>query len=281
MRLQIFSISFFLSAVLAGANIQLFFLPQCTDAVLDTVQSNQANRFDSSGCVATGDQFQSVGVINIDPAFQCNLYADTACQSFLMAVDGSTPQTCFSVIGQSVACFNQQLFNNPYAESLAIVTVGQDRLNLAFDGNFLVSNGIAQACGNTGCDPTKFFEDLDGGCPVVRMEGSYGSVNERDYLGSILGSALTSAITNRQGRFFDLPHFAKVDIVDTAKQSTIATMTIRFRNNCQGVFGRRDIPSGETCDAFLALIPSINLQALPEVNGVVARSFSVQCDPNN
>ncbi|KAK6540479.1 hypothetical protein TWF694_009270 [Orbilia ellipsospora] len=284
MRLQLFSASLFLSAaVQAAIDFQTFPVMGCVPPGR-TIQSDQANAFDSSGCVNTGI-FQSVGVVSMDPGFVCNIYLDTACQKFFQVFDGSTPpQTCINIVGQSVSCFNQQLFNNPYAESLAQVTIGQNRVVSREEDSIadLVQFGKSEACTDTGCDSDSIFLKFDTECLEVVMSGSFGSANERDYLANVLGAALSGVVTNQRStvsfeNIRDTPDFATIDIFDTAKQSKIATMSVFINNSC--LKDTSTLPVGETCDQFLSLIPPNLLEAVPAVSGVVSSSFQINCDP--
>lgn len=292
---------------LAAANIQLtsFEGTECDQfgaRAVQNVSPNPGADFQSSGCQTAGS-FGSVKISSIDPGFVCNIYADFACQQFLLTV---SEQICQPVIGQGIICFAQVLFENPLALTTAFVTIGTQSIAVS-QGSFdepkgfdrIIRNAAADLCaqGNA-CDGgrtfTKEFSSntcvnnlsaLGGtfiGCTktckqILTLEGTFADSNSRDYMVSILASAVQTALTPADSKkivspemddLVSVPNFATVEIrnPDTSiKGSMTLKVGIDCKNELRGDLG---------CDT--GGISSV-LGKLPGVGGFLSGGYSVTC----
>ncbi|KAF3928574.1 hypothetical protein AA313_de0200970 [Arthrobotrys entomopaga] len=278
-RLLAFSV--FFTAALADISLQAFDQMDCTGNVINNVHSNPSAPQDASGCIAL-NQFQSVGIVTVDPGFKCNIYSDAACQDFLASF--TSAGTCTNVIATGVICFSQALFDNPFAESNVQVQLGQKIITVDLEGNVLVQAGKNQACGNSGCDPSnpfsKGFSHFNKDCSLtVTMHGNYDNTNERDYMAALLAQTMSTAETNLRldltgsseddDRVLDLPSFAQV-VINDKNGNNQAEMTVQFDVACNP-------PSAGDCNSLLDVVTSTVLGQVPEVGGLLAQAFQVVC----
>ncbi|KAK6537861.1 hypothetical protein TWF694_010761 [Orbilia ellipsospora] len=284
-QLRLLSASIFLGTVLADISIQTFEQMGCMGGVVSNVHPNAAAAHDASGCQALGG-FQSVGVISADEGFQCNIYSDSACANFIGSFDSQFVGACTNIIGSGVSCFSQALFDNPFADSTASVTIGRNVVTIDSDGRTIVNGGTSQACGDTGCDPTNLystpFSHFNKDCEqTVKMAGFYNNPNERDYMASLLGTALAKGMTNERtdptgstegnDRIRDLPSFAQVIISDNSRGLNQAMMSATIDVQCNP-------PTEGNCDGLVSEITSDLLGLVPSVGDVIALGFKIGCE---
>ncbi|KIX92419.1 uncharacterized protein Z520_11894 [Fonsecaea multimorphosa CBS 102226] len=267
------------SFVAADISLETFSDDACGNdggSSVTNVHANSGNAADSSNCIATS-QYQSVNVISVDPGFQCNLYSDNACNNFISSVN--TAQ-CTPVIGSGVVCFNQALFDNPFAQSTAEVTVGTNQIRLISDPSGFLSEAVNQACGTNGCDPTNqatlsaSFQSDPNCQPLVApcdqttctisasMTGNYDNTNQRDYMASLLQQIFAKS--------FEPVSFGQVVINDQSGNNQ-AEMAYTFSITCSEQSDSFD------CGGFLGTLTSSVLGLVPGVGGLVAGAFSVAC----
>lgn len=196
-------------------SVQAFVDTQCAGTTVGTnVHSNPAGIHDGSGCIASST-FNSINTISLDAGFQCNIYSDTACQNFL-----TTTKTvgCLPVIGQGIICFSQESFDNPLADSKAVIGIGKNSIVARTEGDIsnIVDRAIGNACGNTVCDPNtndvvtyKFGFECEGGLAdpqggatgtfcnkkekctqTVSTSGDYDNTEQRDYMKELLKTTM-------------------------------------------------------------------------------------------
>jgi hypothetical protein len=136
-------------------SLLLFDDTECNGDISTNVHSNPANEHAGSGCIATN--FKSAGVASVDEGFQCNLYADTACQNFIGTV--KTLNQCDTLVGQGAICFSQISFENPLADVKAVATVGKIVLEVTAEVNpsGFAGNTLRGACNGNACDPNQHF----------------------------------------------------------------------------------------------------------------------------
>jgi hypothetical protein len=273
---------FFFGLASADISLQVFDQGGCQGNVANNIHSNLANPQDSSGCIAPG-QYSSIGILTADPGFQCNLYSDAECQNFL--TDASTAGVCTEITGNGVICFSQALFDNPFAESTAEVTLGLTLITVDLASNTLVYAAVSAGCGANGCDPTtpftKSFDHFNKDCTLsVSMEGNYDSTNQRDYMSGLLQSAMEAADTNfRQDLtgssednddVLDTLSFSQVVISNTQSGANEAQMSVTVTVDCA--------PSSlADCQSLLDQVTTTALGAVPGVGGILASAFSVVC----
>lgn len=287
---------FSLALAVADISLQTFSDDDCGGGggtALQNVHANGQGTADASGCQSLG-QFNSARVVSVDSGFQCNLYSDSSCGSFLETV--STVE-CTPVIGQGAICFNQAAFSNPFVESTSTVSVGQLAIQV-FGGSSLqtqIDTAVNQACGSgTSCDPTNTLvlsqtipPANPGACneglaqvdpkacasedckTTISMSGGFGSGDQRDYIKGLMQKALDTVPSPVS--------FVGVRVVDKnlAQQ---ATMAVSASSQCTSV----PPPSAFDCTDTLKDAVSGALALVPEVGGVLSTVFQVAlCDSNS
>ena len=183
MTMLISTLFFVIGLAAADVSVQLFGTTDCTGTVITNVHSNPAAQNDSSGCISPG-QFLSHRTISEDEGFACLLFSDDNCQTTISA--NSIPGTCAFLTGNSIECLNVALQNNPFAESIAKVTVGNNLVQVDGPGGTTLFEAVG-SCGENRCDSTnKLTSNFDffskTGTLVVTMAGNYDTTDERDYM---------------------------------------------------------------------------------------------------
>ncbi|KAJ6260188.1 hypothetical protein Dda_4412 [Drechslerella dactyloides] len=270
-----------LSAAQTGITLQTYDSMGCEGNVITNVRSIPGAPKDSSGCVAL-NQFQSVGVLNANPGFQCNIYSDPTCQNFMTTFKAGG--VCTNIIATGVICFNQGLFDNPFAASTAQVQVGTRIVTVDRDGGFLTRSAAIQACGNSGCDPTnpstKPWSHFNKDCTQsISMSGNYDNTDQRDYMVGILAQAMSSGTTNTRADLRgsaaddnvvrDVPSFIQV-VINDQNGNNQAQMTVTPSVECSP-------PSDGNCNGLLGQITSAVLGSVPSVGGLLALGFEITC----
>ncbi|KAF2739123.1 hypothetical protein EJ04DRAFT_519650 [Polyplosphaeria fusca] len=269
-----------------GITLQLFDGPSCNqdslhpDGVVANVASNPGADKDGSGCVA--HEFNSSRAIDISPGFQCNLYSDASCQNFLYAV--TAQDGCDGGPGGGVICFNQALFENPFAESSAQITVGNKVLTSNSYVSNTVSDGIGNACGNNGCDPTNkasaaFIHFNQEGTQTVSVSGNYDNGDQRDYMKGLLLDVLEKTKTNMQ---VDTRGSAETDDI-TVDVFSFYQVVINDKNgNNQAQMSiTLDVTTNPAKEGDCGIVGTIEGAALgevPAVGGLLAKAFELTCE---
>jgi hypothetical protein len=224
---------------------------QCAgDRVGPNIHSSPGAVHETSACQANGD-YSSVNVLSLDPGFQCNLYADEQCQTFLATVK---QVGCMPIIGKGINCFSQISFDDPLAGTKGSLGIGASRILVKDQdlGN-AVGQLIDKACGNGICDTTtkdtltythetkcllvvgpSGLEDTQA-CSskaqctqTMTVDGHFSNTNQRDYMKEALKTAMTKGTdfgVFRPNKFGDVLRnqlsFAGVQIND-AKGANLA-----------------------------------------------------------
>jgi len=264
-----------------GITVQLFDDDNCSSDVLANVASNSGNQFDNSGCIA--NTFTGIKGLNLSPGFQCNIYSDASCSNFVGSVTALDP--CDVIPGEGIECFSQALFDNPFAESIAEVTVGTNTLTSDQDVADLVSDGIKQACGSTGCDPTNKasfpFNHLNQeGQQTVSLSGNYDNTNQRDYMMNVLTTVVQDTIQNARvdttgssesdDLIADIFSFYQIVINDqNGNNQAEMSVTIEVTTNAA--------KAGD-CGGIIGQVEGAALGEIPAVGGILAKAFNVVCE---
>lgn len=279
--------SSFLFALTSAGDISLLLFSdaQCTGDIVTNVHSNPANANAASGCIATN--FQSAGAATVDSGFQCNVYADTACQNFLTTIK-STDQ-CETLIGKGAICFSQASFENPLTGVTAKVTIGNSVVHFTAEVRSfeMTDNALRGACGANGCDPNSpFNKDLKlfpgkKKCTVTSTaRGNYDNTAVRDYMIQLISDVALKQSTidfagvdgfgNPNSAASTMPGFIQV-VLNDATGNNKAQMEVSTSASCEGA-------STNGCDSFVADRIKDGLKAVPAVGGLLATGFDAVCN---
>jgi hypothetical protein len=273
--------------------------------LLNTVQSNPADKVQSSGCIAMTSNFGSIAVSDADTGFTCNLYSDINCQSIVTSLVGPVKggTACHPVIGQSASCFCDACFSNPFAVSKAEVTLSQ-KVVQGTQGPLITESGavqglkaqlqaaINQDCSFNGCLGSKPFEQdfsLIGSCgdakqcgekctQSITVTGDFDDTNQKDYMQALLLAALTEANKHTDTQVEQSAEDGIQNIVSGAQVvindqngNDQASMKVLFSVSCSN-----DAPDLD-CGGDLPTAISTVLGLVPEVGGFLAAGFSAAC----
>lgn len=308
------AIVFFLSLVSADVSLQTNLGSDCGGLIDENVHSIAGNGVDSSNCQAQ-NQFQSIKVVSTTSNdFQCNIYSDSSCQNFLTSANSIS---CTNVIGTGVICFNNALFNNPFASSNATIQIGSNQLKAKTGGSTqgntadFINKAISNGCSSsTDCDPTQKttdsykvktecdnlvagFPTCDGGetcSQTLSMQGRYASTGERDYMALLLVAAMANASA-------PLPPFKPdpnepldtADIPDAPLFGVQSFGAVDVNDQDSGanlahlevtltVDCESSAPNPLDCGGVVASITEAGLAAIPGIGEVAAAAFSITCD---
>jgi hypothetical protein len=272
--------------------------------LLNTVQSNPADKVQSSGCIAMTSSFGSIAVNDADTGFTCNLYSDINCQNIVTSLVGPVKggTACHPVIGQSASCFCDACFSNPFAVSKAEVTLSQKVIQ-GTQGPLITESGAVQGlkaqlqaavqhCGSNGClgdDPFQQDFSLVGSCgdprqcgekctQSISVSGDFDNNGQRDYMQALLLAALTEANKQTDTQVGQSAEDSIQNIVSGAQVvindqngNNQASMKVLFSVSCSSNAANLD------CGGDLPTAISTVLGLVPEVGGFLAAGFSAAC----
>lgn len=285
MRFAPISLLVGLAAADAGITFQVYDGPSCNqnslkpDKVIQNINSNSGNGVESSGCTAVS--FKSGKFVQFSDGFKCNIYSDFSCKNFVLSV--TAPDGCDSQPGNSVLCFSQAEFDNPFATSHVSITVGSKEVGVSQNVGSLFTEGIALACGDTGCDPTNkrsfpYNHFNQHGQTSISLTGSYQNTNQRDYMKALLTSVQSKTL-----------HGLGVDgSGSSANDNLIATQFTFFQVVIRDQGGSIQCQMTATIDTssqkqgpgdcgIVGKLESAALQAIPAVGGLLAKAFDFTC----
>jgi hypothetical protein len=207
---------FYLAA--CDISVQAFDDSQCAgNRVGINVHSNPGAVDESSSCQAVGS-FGSIQTLSLDTGFQCNIYSDTTCQSFLTT---AKEVGCIPVIGNGIVCFSQQSFDDPLAGTIAKVGIGQQQI-IADTGDETFNRALNNACtGDSSCDQNtkdtitfmhgrnceSGLADARGGAGLtvcdnrdqctqtITVTGDYDNTQQRDYMKAVIAATMKQGIS--------------------------------------------------------------------------------------
>lgn len=276
-------------AAAQGVTLQLFDGGACNtnkahpDKVVANVNTNSAAAQQGSGCIAVN--FKSAKFLKFTNGFKCNLYSDPGCGNFIQ--DLTANDACDSFSGQSVECFSQTDFDNPFADSQVSITVGQKDVGVTQNTDSLFEQGISKACSDTGCDPTNmvsfpYRHFNQNGQTTISVTGSYSNTNQRDYMKALLEAVQAKTLHNLG---VDLKGSSENDDL-TANQFTFFQIVIRDPNGniqCQmTVTINTTTQKQQPGDCgIVGTLESAALGAVPAVGGLLAKAFQFTCQHAN
>ncbi|KAJ2973623.1 hypothetical protein NQ176_g6502 [Zarea fungicola] len=283
-----FTIASLLAASLVaadGVTFQLYNGPSCNqnklkpDKVVANINSNSGADKSSSGCIAA--TFKSGKFIKFQNGFKCNIYKDSGCADFIGAV--TAQDGCDSFPGGSVQCFNQAEFDNPFTDSKVSITVGSKDVGVSQNTGSLFIEGIGQACGDTGCDPTNkrsfpYRHFNQNGFTSISVTGTYANTNQRDYMKAILVAVQTKTLHDLG---VDLKGSSANDNL-TANQFTFFQVVIRDRNGSiqAQMTATVDTTTQKQKEGDCGLVGDVEkfaLSQIPAVGGLAAKAFDIVC----
>lgn len=258
-------------------------IPLIQQTVIANVASVSGNDKDSSGCVA--HDFNSTRAIQGDSGFRCNIYSDASCQNFIYTVDG--PSSCATQglegAGKGILCFSQALFDNPFAESHAEITVGSNVITSNIGGPGMIFTAAKNACTESGCDPTNVLSNgwvhlNKHGQETLSLTGSFHSGNQRDYLVQLINAVISKSVSNQRedrtgsaetdDQILDMFTFYQVVISDL-KGNEQARMTATWAVTVEP-------PKKGDC-GIVGTIEKAAFNKIPGVGGVLAQAFDFVC----
>lgn len=272
-------------AAIDVATLQLFDGPSCNqnsikpDKVVGVLSTNPFSKNNASACLAT--PFNSVKLTSLPPGFACNFFSDTQCQTLTGSLDHK--DGCDVLQGASVMCFNKDQANNKFQDSSVSLAVGIKSIGVSQNTASLFIEGIQQACGETGCDPTNqrsfpyqhFNQD---GLTTITLTGSYSNTDQRDYMQAILVSAQQKTLHNLGVDTKGSPENA--DLV--ADQFTFFQIVIRGPDGgiqCQmtATINTTTQPAKQGDCGVVGTLESFVLGSIPAVGGLAAKAFHYVC----
>ncbi|KAJ9614014.1 hypothetical protein H2200_002150 [Cladophialophora chaetospira] len=302
---SVFVVAALLRLVAAGISVQGFDDTQCAGSRIGSnVHENPANVHDGSDCIAS-DTFNSISTISVDAGFQCNIYSDTACQSFLTTAKSVG---CIPVIGQGIICFSQASFDNPLAGTTGTVGIGKNKIIARTgDGGETFERAINKACGDSVCDPTQkdvltfihgrqcesglvdvtglptltVCDKRDKCTQTITVNGDYDNSQQRDYLKRVLKEAMTQGIgdfqqhDNRDETPNEQLSFASV-VINDAKGADLAKMEMSVDVQCTEIK-----PETFNCDNPFVELAKAAVNAVPGISETAGTVFEVACAVND